>query len=147
MEDSIAQPMWDIRRTPLNSKVKCLGVIDGKNKCTAYIQGSLTGVVSPSFFLERRHPGPGGPKPQMMWFCPSDVSHTWHVDPNIVYKPTYPSVWKVDAGTNITSQEIEKLLAGGATLDVKLNEGAGESSTQIVRSKMNIGKAPKTSYK
>ena len=126
--------MWAIRRTPLDSKVKCLGIIDGKNKCNSYIQGSSTRIVAPSFYSERRHPGPGGPKAQMMWFCPYDVSHTWHVDPNIIYKPTYPDVWKVDIGTNITSEEIEKLLKAGFKLEVQLSEivgssGLGESST------------------
>ena len=49
----------------------------------------------------------------------------------------------MDVGTNITSQEIKKLLACGFTLDVKVNEGARESSTQTIKRKMNIGKAPK----
>ena len=69
----------------------------------------------------------------MMWFFPFDLSHTWHVDPNIIYKPTYPDVWKVDSGTNITSKEIEKLLKAGFKMEVKLFEivnssGFGESS-------------------
>ena len=55
------------------------------------------------------------------------------MDPNIIYKPTYPDVWKVDIGTNITSEEIEKLLKAGFKLEVQLSEivgssGLGESS-------------------
>ena len=75
-EDSVAETMWAVRHTPLDSKVKCLGIIDGKNKCNSYLQGSSTRIVAPSFYSKRRHPGPGGPKAQMMWFCPYDVSHT-----------------------------------------------------------------------
>ena len=84
----------------------------------------------------------------MMWFFPYDVFHTWHVDPNIIYKPTYLDVWKVDIGTNITSKEIEKLLKAGFKLEVQLSEivgssGLGESSAQATRRKMNIGKGEK----
>ena len=84
----------------------------------------------------------------MMWFCPYDVSHTWHVDPKIFYKPTYLDVWKVEIGTNITSEEIEKLLKAGFKLEVQLSEivgssGLGESSAQATRRKMSIGKGEK----
>ena len=81
----------------------------------------------------------------MMWFCPYDVLHTWHVDPDIIYKPTYPNVLKVDIGTNITSEEIAKLLKAGFKLEVQLSKivgslGLGESFAQATGRKMNIGK-------
>ena len=84
----------------------------------------------------------------MMWFFPYDVLHTWHVDPNIIYKPIYLDVWKVDIGTNITSEEIEKLLKAGFKMEVSLfdivgSSGIGESSAQATRRKMNIGKGEK----
>ena len=84
----------------------------------------------------------------MMWFCPYDVLHTWHVDPNIIDKPTYPDVWKVDIGTNITSEETEKLLKAGFNVEVQLSQvvgssGLGESFAQATKRKMNIGKGEK----
>lgn len=99
--------------------MKCLGLVDGKTKCNAYIQSSSIGVVAPSFYSERRHLGPGGPKPQFMWFCPSNVSHTWHVDHNIIYRPESVGKWKVELGTNITSIEIQGLLNAGFDLQMK----------------------------
>ena len=73
----------------LEKAKELLEIIDGKSKCSSYIEGSSTRVVAPSFYSKRRHSGLGGPKAQMMWFFPFDVLHTWHVDPNIIYKPTY----------------------------------------------------------
>lgn len=121
IEEPVARAMWAIRRTPVNSRLKCFGLIDGKKKCNSYIQSSSIGVVAPSFYSERRHPGPGGPKPQMMWFCPTDVSHTWHVDHNIIYKPNLIGNWTVDVGTNITNVEVQGLLKAGFNLQVVQN--------------------------
>lgn len=139
VEQPMSRTMWAIRRTPINSRLKCLGLVDGKTKCNAYIQSSSVGVVAPSFYSERRHPGPGGPKPQFMWFCPSDVSHTWHVDHNIIYHPEFVGKWKVELGTNITSVEIQGLLNAGFDLQMQTTSVVlGESSKTPTAEKSTI---------
>ena len=51
-EDKMSRAMWALRRTPINSRLKCFGLIDGKKKCNALSQSSSTGVVAPSFYSE-----------------------------------------------------------------------------------------------
>lgn len=51
-----------------------------------------------------------------MWFCNSDVQHTWNVDKQIKIIPQLPRIWPVCAGTNILPDEVKALQEAGFNL-------------------------------
>lgn len=109
---------WAIRRTTINSRIKCLGWVTGVGKCNRFIEGSAKGAPAPSFFSERSHPR--GKTQQMMWFCNTDITHTWNVDKNISPIPgKAPTCWPVSQGTNLMQVEVDNLVRAGFNIETK----------------------------
>ncbi|MCO5553712.1 hypothetical protein L7F22_007238 [Adiantum nelumboides] len=60
---------------------------------------------------------PSGTKKQLVWFCESNVAHTWEPSHNVIEKPTTrPALWPVALGTSLDSMEIIALLNAGFDL-------------------------------
>ena len=81
VETKVNEACWAIRRTPLGSKVTCMGTSDGRRRCGTSIPGCYLGIPTASFESFRNHPR--GVIKQWMWFCPNHVLHCKVVDANI----------------------------------------------------------------
>lgn len=120
VERDIHTTQWAIRRTQLNSRVKCLGVIPNQGNCGRPIYGSTKGIPAPCFFGTRTHSHAHNGTHQFMWFCPRDSTHTWQPIRSISRKPcTTPSIWPVARGTSLTTEEAENLKNAGFVLETR----------------------------
>ena len=112
-EEHIHKTMWAIRRMPIHCRRKCFGMKD-RSKCALYIESKSPGEVAPCFWSAREYNGKQ--IYQWMWFCNSDVQHTWNVDKQIKIVPQLPRIWPVCAGTNILPDEVKALQEAGFNL-------------------------------
>ncbi|MCO5587042.1 hypothetical protein L7F22_040987 [Adiantum nelumboides] len=119
-EVEIHPTRWAIRRTPAGSQVRCQGYVrNERQKCNELIdkkgRAGLLGVLAPCF--EGLIETPSGTKKQLVWFCGSNVAHTWEPSHNVIEKPTTrPALWPVALGTSLDSMEIIALLNAGFDL-------------------------------
>lgn len=127
VEREIHNTFWAIRRTSHSSRVKCLGWLSRQGKCGNGISNCSKGVPAPSFWSTRTHPN--GKTQQMMWFCNTDVTHTWQPEKSIYPIPNkIPSIWPVALGTNLTQIEADMLVRGGFQIEtMPLQAGATKS--------------------
>ncbi|MCO5572082.1 hypothetical protein L7F22_025833 [Adiantum nelumboides] len=119
-EVEIHPTRWAIRRTTAGSQVRCQGYVrNERRKCNELIdkkgRAGLLGVLAPCF--EGLIETPSGTKKQLVWFCGSNVAHTWEPSHNVIEKPTTrPALWPVALGTSLDSMEIIALLNAGFDL-------------------------------
>ena len=112
-EEDIHKTMWAIRRMPIHCQRKCFGVVN-KKKCGLFIESKSPGEVAPAFWSSREYSG--NQIPQWMWFCNSDVQHTWNIDKQVQIVPQLPSIWPIAAGTNLADSEAKMLHQTGFML-------------------------------
>ena len=79
-----------------------------------FINNKTPGKIVPSFWSYREYNGKQ--IPQWMWFCNSDMQHTWHVDKHVQIVPQLPRLWLVEDGTKLTQNEANMLHEIGITL-------------------------------
>ena len=75
-EQELSKSSWAIRRMPIHTKRKCMGIVNGK-RCDLSIESRSPGEVAPCFWSFREYNGKH--IPQWMWFCNIDVGHTGNV--------------------------------------------------------------------
>ena len=114
-EENIHKTMWAIRRMPIHCRRKCFGMTN-RSKCASYIESRSPGEVAPCFWSAREYNGKS--IYQWMWFCNSDVQHTWNVDKQIKIVPQLPRIWPISIGTNISPDEVKALREAGFNLNI-----------------------------
>ena len=131
IEEDIHKTLWAIRRMPVHCQRKCFGVVNNK-KCGIFIDSKTPGEVAPSFWSYREYNGKQ--IPQWMWFCNSDVQHTWHVDKQVKIFPALPRIWPVERGTNLTENEARMLNQGGFMLRINNGDPSGLHDAELLAS-------------
>lgn len=117
IEQDISKSKWAIRRMPIHSKRKCMGCIDCK-KCPLSIESRSPGEVAPCFWSFREYNGKQ--IPQWMWFCNTDVKHSWNVCNQVPIVPQLPSIWPIGMGTNLMDHEAAFLIEAGFDLGINV---------------------------
>ena len=115
IEQDLNKAKWAIRRMPIHSKRKCMGVVNGK-KCILSIESRSPGEVAPWFWSFREYNDKQ--IPQWTWFCNTDVKHTWSVCNQVPIVPQQPSIWPIAKGTNLMEHEATFLIEAGFDLGV-----------------------------
>lgn len=126
IEVDIHKTMWAIRRMPIHCQRKCFGLVNNK-KCGLYIDSKSPGEVAPSFWSYREYSDKQ--IPQWMWFCNSDVQHTWNVDKQVKIVPQLPKIWPIAVGTKLTECDANMLHKAGFLL--RGNGGTSSSHNDV----------------
>ncbi|KAJ7294734.1 hypothetical protein O6H91_Y236200 [Diphasiastrum complanatum] len=96
-----------------------MGMLDGRKKRGILLTtGKATEtIVAPSFFGRRQYNS--SETMQYMWFCPTDITHTWQLNKYIVMVPSKnEGRWCVSIiGTSLSQDEVDMLNKGGYMLE------------------------------